>query len=263
MPSAPPLPAANTNSVFGALAIASATTWPKAAAEAAVHDLHALLPGIGECIRWAAALHPTSGFGLHIRSAATRTFQFTPGDAMPLLPTAPIVPATCVPWLVVVHRIVVVVGEVPAAEVVDFAVAVVVDAVRLLAAAGLARVDARCSPRGPDGRMRCRCRRRRPSHAAAGRQVPGLGRVDVRVRECRRCRSPSGRCCADPRCEREARVVRASRTACRCSSAPRTARSGCARTPLRGAHVTVLGQPQQVGARYQEAPRARRRPARR
>ena len=51
--------------------------------------------------------------------------------------------------------------DIPAAKVVDIAVAVVVDTVRLATIAALRPGWSTCSPRGRDGHRRCRCRRRR------------------------------------------------------------------------------------------------------
>jgi hypothetical protein len=79
----------------------------------------------------------------------------------------------------VVGRVAVALDEVPAARVVDEAVAVVVDAVRLAAAAGLARVVpdvrlqiglAEVDARVDDGHLHV---------GGPGRLVPGRGRVDV------------------------------------------------------------------------------------
>ena len=76
----------------------------------------------------AAAMVPLPSAS-NILHGISRTFQLTPTTPMPLLPTAPMVPATWVPWAVVVHRIGVAVDGRDAVAVVDEAVAVVVDAV--------------------------------------------------------------------------------------------------------------------------------------
>src|SRR5207248_2949489 len=101
-----------------------------------------------------------------------------PGDADTVVPGSADRAGDVRPVSVVVHRVVVVVREVPAAPVVDVAVVVVVDAVGAATAAVLARVD-------PDLRAQVGMRPvdsgvdHRHGHAgAAGRDVPRLRSVD-------------------------------------------------------------------------------------
>ena len=107
-----------------------------------------------------------------------RTFQLTPATPGPLLPDGADRPRDVRAVAVVVDRVVVVVHEVPAADVVDVAVAVVVEAV-------VARTTrpgwSRCWRRDRGGVVDARVddgddHRRRRSVV-----VPGLGRVDVGV----------------------------------------------------------------------------------
>ncbi len=82
--------------------------------------------------------------------------------------------------------VVVVVGEVPAPEVVDLAVAVVVDVVRLPAGAALARVDEHVGREVGVVRDDAAVHHGHAHRGAQARaQVPGLWGIDVRVRQAR------------------------------------------------------------------------------
>ena len=66
------------------------------AAAAVVDDPRTMLPAYANPSAISAEVAAPSPSKM--RTGMSRTFQATPDTPMPLLPTAPMVPATCVPW---------------------------------------------------------------------------------------------------------------------------------------------------------------------
>ena len=176
----PSLPAATTNSVSGAAAIAACWAWEEfVPREAGVDDVGAHLArvreGVGDVRAEAAADHVASP------QRHQRDVPVDPGDPLGVVALGADRARHVGAVALAVGGVVVVVDEVPAAVVVDQEVAVVVEGVALEAPTGLAGI-------GPDvvGQVRVL-----HGHAAvddadhhrriARRGAPGLGSVDVGV----------------------------------------------------------------------------------
>ena len=229
--------APKANSVFEAFATASATLCTNCKRRGwRLHHPHALLPGGDEGVRYGGGVAADEGVRAAHLQRRDANVPVHAHDALNVVADRADRARDVRAVTVEVHRIVVALGEVPPAEVVHLAVEVVVDVVRLLAAAGLTRVslDARRQIGMVVGDNPVSGEDTNRHGTAAGRLVPGLGRRRCRRQPCqRRWRIRPGRCCAAPtsRCSGDWKgIVRGRRQLEDVVRGQRTGYSDCART---------------------------------